>query len=204
MDSSVPHSFPGSWHLRSLFRKQFDVLNHFEVLSHLKRRKTSSLIWLMEFMSHFGFMTLDFMLFKFLRTQKYFPDITICLYLNLHATQVRLMWLSGTKQWVMPLVSFSVPDSVPSAQNDSFTGSLFLVLQNLQVTAFSLCSYSAHVPYLVSQTALVTQSLYFKECTKLASLMNQLSWKPSHVVLGRSCSGLSQTRSFFQFHFMTA
>lgn len=84
------------------------------------------------------------------------------------------------------------------------TESYSLVLRNLQVTVLSLRSYSAHVPYLVSQTALVTQSLYFKECTKPASLMNQFSWKPSHVVLGTFCSWLSQMRSFFRFHFMRA
>lgn len=119
VDSSVPQSFLGFWHVRSFFKKQLDVLNHSEVLSLLKWGRTSWLIWLMEFMSHFRSMTLDFMLFKFLRIQKYFPGIMICLYLNLYAAQLRLMWLLGTKQWVMPLVTFSARDSVPSAQNCS-------------------------------------------------------------------------------------
>lgn len=125
---------------------------------------------------------------QILKTQKYFPGIMICLYLNLYVTQWRLVWLVGTKPWVMPWL-------VP-----------VLMAQPHQPRAVPLRSHPcvfAHGPYLVSQTALVTQSLYFKECTKLATLINQFCWKPSHVVLGTSCSWLSQMRSFFRFHFMT-
>ena len=87
----------------------------------------------------------------------------------------------------------------------AITDSYSLVLWKLQVTVLSSCTL-VHVSLIWFLKQHLWPNLcfqnfvpFFKECTKRVSFMNQFSWKESHILLGISCSWLSQTRSLFWF-----